>query len=72
MELQEVMLYVSITGLIVGCYIASIKQLYKCKFTSLSCCGIQVTRNVDIEMQIEEGQLRRESSATPVLTNIFR
>ena len=70
MDVTEAMLYASVTGLIVGCYVASLKYLYKCKFTNISCCGIQIQRDVDTERNIEEG-IRRTSSGTPVLTQLF-
>ena len=70
MEGNDVMLYIGISTLLVGCFISSIKMLYKCKFTNISCCGIQIQRDVAIERDIEEGT-RRTSSGTPVMTSLF-
>ena len=70
MNLEDALLYSSVTGLIVGCMISTVKILYRCKFTKLSCCGVVMERNVETERDIEEG-VRRASSGTPVLTNLF-
>ena len=70
MELEDALLYSSITGLLVGCLLSTIKAMYKCKFTKISCCGLMMERDVETERNIEEG-IRRASSGTPILTSIF-
>ena len=70
MDVYEALLYSSVVGMLVGCYVASMKYLYKCKFTTVKCCGIEITRDVDIERNIEQ-ELRRTSSGTPILTQLF-
>ena len=70
MDGNQVMMIIGVTTLGVGCYVASLKMLYKCKFSNISCCGISVQRDVSIEQQIEEGT-RRTSSGTPIMTSLF-
>ena len=71
MDITDALLYSSITGMVIACYIASIKYLYKCKFSNMTCCGISIQRNVQVEQDIEEGTLRRTSSGIPVMSQIF-
>jgi hypothetical protein len=70
MNAEEVLLYVSITTMIIGCYGLTIRYLFKCKITSVDCCGLSVNRNIQVEEHLEERQPRIESG-DPTLSNIF-
>ena len=43
----------------IGCCLGVVGLIYKSKCNEISCCGLKITRNVEIEEKIDEMNLER-------------
>lgn len=69
MDTTTALMWVSITGLLVGLYSITVKYIFKCKFSKVICCGIEIHRDIQAELQIEQNQ--RANSGSFTLTSLF-
>jgi len=58
--LTEVFLSFAITTF-VGCFLGIVGLLYKSKCQEVSCCGLKVIRNVELEEKIDELSIERHT-----------
>ena len=67
--LTEVFLSFAITTF-VGCFLGIVGLLYKSKCQEVSCCGLKVKRNVELEEKIDELNIERHTEETKSPDNI--
>jgi len=48
---------------IIACILASTKLLYKSKCENISCCGLVIKRNVELEEKVDEIELQRRNES---------
>jgi hypothetical protein len=47
--------WITIGGILSGCFILACKTLYRCKIDELQCCCFKIKRNIQDEMAIDLG-----------------
>jgi hypothetical protein len=67
--LTEVFLSFAITTF-VSCILAITALLYRSKCQEVSCCGLKVIRNVELEEKIDELNIERHTEETKSPNNI--
>lgn len=60
--LTEIFLTFSITSFI-GCFLASLRMLYRSKCKSFKCWGFEVIRDTEAEIEYDENELQTKKGA---------
>ena len=61
--LTEIFLTFSVTSFI-GCFLASLRMLYRSKCKSFKCWGFEVIRDTEAEIEYDENELQTKNQGT--------
>lgn len=46
--------WVFLSTSVIGCFLGLFRMLYKSKCVSIKCCGLEIKRDVEVELEIDE------------------